>query len=340
MEEERERYAEYSLEKLRFPVGSWHLIIAKPGSGKSFLFETFLAECENWFDLNPWQKNQLIVAPGAGSIKVVPKKIREYFRKATLTLNFFKDYEQILSSCKNFDANVMIIDDFIMFSSKLVEQKLRQLLYRELRHNKLTILVAVHTVINVDLFSNFLDFAGKIIFPASNSNVRSLKKVCKVHELPPKVVDRLLREQQNIVRGKIGNAVFDCFVLDFENDIAIFNLQTAPIFRTKGRVDEYNSCIKLYDEMAGEFLLVPKEKVKEELESRSGSGFAIVEADLVPLLSKDVADAVAKMRREGATVDFSKNVLKRGSKTEQLLVALERERGKIGSAPKKKAEVV
>jgi len=304
----------YSAKDLALQVGSWQLICAPPGSGKSFLIQTILDNCDLWLGINPSCKNRLILAPGDGVIKTCGEKLKKVFKEIFISDNFIEDIPKFKDSFLNFDSNVVIVDDFIYFSSMTVANELRELFFKRLRHKRLLIIIAVHTLTHVQLFSGFLGFAKKVFFLASSANRNSLLRLCTIYGAPGEVKDLLTARLHSMSHDRQVKNIYDFFMIDREKETVIFNLQTKPLFEKKLKVEQLNEAVALF-QMDSEFWLVPKDKLKLFKDCSDSPS----EEDLSALLSEEVKSILKDLEEKGACFSLSKNSLTIKKKKQKLI---------------------
>ena len=300
------KFVEYDIDNFAFAVGHWSLIVAPPGSGKTHFIQEILNNSKKWMRLKRGDNNRLLVFPGDGDIKVDAEHIRSIFNRTVVSYDVVEDLPKFQKDFQKFDSNVIIIDDFIFFNSISVQGMLRDLLFKRLRHKKLLVIIAVHTLTHIALFGSFLAFAKTVFFLSSNANRNSVNRLCYVNGCPQSVKDELTKELNSMSTKRRVGKVFDSFAFDTTNHLCVYNVQSKPLFEKKRSFQDLNLAVDIFDEMAGKYYLVPEEKLVKHRRSLS---FPAGEKDLMELLDPEGKDILKELKSAGAVVKLKENCL-------------------------------
>ena len=298
------RFAEYDLKNFSLAVGHWSLIVAPPGSGKTWFIQNILNNSRKWLQIEEKANNRLLLFPGDGDVRVDADRVRATFKVTEVSFDVLQDLPKFGKDFIKYDSNVIIIDDFIFFNNAGVLLMLRDLLFKRLRHKRLLVVIAVHTLTHIALFGGFLPYAKMIFFLASNANRNSVARVCQVNGCPPRVKDELIKELNRMSSERRLRKVYDSFVFDSANNLCIYNVQTKSLFDTKRSFQDLNAAVDVFDPMAGKYYLVPEGK----LNAKAGH-FPVKDAEVLELMSSDAVEIISKLRSAGASVRIGENCL-------------------------------
>jgi len=245
-----------------FLPGTWQIICASPGSGKSYFVEFLFKNFDVFFALESKliKNGQLAICQGDGNL-TISKQTTKKFKTVSFISDIEQYFDKLIESFENFSCSIVIIDDFLFLSHPTTIYKLRKILLGRLRHCKLILFLIVHSITHIQNFSMFLPFVNKLFFMASNSNRASIKRICQISGYSDNVTKELLKELSNISKDRIEKNIYDCMCLDQFSQLCLIHFQS---FFSKSRNGKFLEALDMSEttDATKRYWLVDKNKTK------------------------------------------------------------------------------
>jgi len=220
--------------ELKFRRGTWHLVVAAVGSGKTTFFQNLLGNYRHFFEVGrDAGPSQLVLCLGQGRMRL-PRSTIDSFTRTKSVVDLSSEIEELIESLCQYDRSVIVLDDFLSFESPKVIKGLRQLLHGSLRHSGVTLFMAVHDLKFIRDFSLFLPHANRCFFMGNVANLDSLKKYCEKTYVDKGAREVLMKHLVDLHNQRVRQKQYDCIAFDTEHMIAFLNYQTEVMERVKG----------------------------------------------------------------------------------------------------------
>jgi len=236
----------------KFRPGTWHLIVAAVGSGKTTFVQRLISDCERYFaDLA--KPIQLVLCLGRGRV-VLPRRSLKMFTRVKEISDLKGELAQLIADLKEYNRSIIIFDDFMSFGDPVVYRGLRELLHGSLRHVGMTLFLVVHDIMSIDKFNMFIPHANRCILMANSANVRSLRKLCNLTFIGKELCNDLVSHLAYLHALRVRHNQYDCIVFDNERALVFLYYQRDVI----NKKNNNGVCEVVLFTGAMRYLLVPK----------------------------------------------------------------------------------
>ncbi len=260
--------------------GSVSILAGAAGSGKSTLLSSFLSDVSKYIDVAGTSRpRRLVFTPGAA--KDLPAaQNNKFFDKVQLVPDLEKHLDSVRKDLSSFALNVIVIEDFFLFSSTTFAN-LVHIFFQDLRHQNVVLILTMQALTNQKNFALLLGYVSKIFLHASASNLGVISRISQRFGYSVSAQEALKSELYSMLQKKSQRGIFDSMLIDTDLQIALCNFQTLSPLRSKKNTSELNPVLELSG-MGGdlEYVLVPK----NQLERKNLDGNEI--SDLLTLFPK------------------------------------------------------
>ncbi len=287
--------------KLR--VGSVALLIGAAGSGKSTFLSHLLTNLPKFAELSQLKKpTRLVFSPGAARELPAAEKC-VFFDVVQLEPNLPEKLGAVRASLKVYGLNVIVIEDFFLFSSATFSE-LVHIFFQNLRHDNILLILTMQSISHQKNFNLLLGYVSKIFLHTSASNLPVIQRLSQKFGYSVSVREALTTRLRDMQKIKSESNTYDCMLLDTERQLAVCNFQTRPLTSIKKRVAELNTVIDtsgMSDEDL-EYLLVPKKKLQLVGDEQGSSASDLI--SLFPKQKREEALSILEILRRAELLKF------------------------------------
>ncbi len=266
--------------KLR--VGSVALLIGAAGSGKSTFLSHMLTNLQKFAELPQIRRRtRLVFSPGAAMELPAAEKCT-FFDKVQLEPNLPDKLGTVRASLKEYGLNVIVIEDFFLFSSATFSE-LVHIFFQNLRHDNILLILTMQSISHQKNFNLLLGYVSKIFLHTSASNLPVIQRLSQKFGYSVSVREALTTRLRDMQKIKSESKMYDCMLLDTERQLAVCNFQTRPLTSLKKRLCDLNTVIDLsgMSDKDLEYVLVPKKNLQLVGDDEGSSA-----SDLISLFPK------------------------------------------------------